>query len=63
MQKCMDSMAIPMASLGTEMLTNPTVVQMHVKTHGFYGSRLECMENTRETIVQTTLSNSNVSKT
>ena len=28
----MDSMAIPMANLGTDMLTNPTAVLLHVKT-------------------------------
>ena len=28
-------MAIPMANLGTDMLTNPTVVQLNVKTQAF----------------------------
>ena len=31
-RQCMDSMAIPMANLGTDMLTNPTAVLLHVKT-------------------------------
>ena len=48
----MDSMAIPMANLGTNMFTNPTVVQLHVRMDGFYGdnhiAELECMQNTRE---------------
>ena len=35
-QKCMDPTAIPMANPGRDMLTNPTVVQLHAKMHGFY---------------------------
>ena len=50
----MDSMAIPMANLGTNMFTNPTVVQLHVKMHGFYGDNhigeLKCVQITRENI-------------
>ena len=55
----MDSMAIPMANLGTNMFTNPTVVQLHVKMHGFYGDNhigeLECMQNARENIPQSSM--------
>ena len=57
--KCMDSMAIPMANLGTNMFTNPTVVQLHVKMHGFYVDNhigeLECMQNARENILQSSM--------
>ena len=38
-----------MANLGTDVLTNPTVVQLHVKMHGFYGDNhtgeFKCMQN------------------
>ena len=50
----MDSMATPMANLGTNMFTNPTVVQLHVKMHGFYGDNhigeLRCVQIARENI-------------
>ena len=50
-QKCMDSIARPMTNPGTDMLTNPTVVQLHVEMHGFQSNshigELECMQNTR----------------
>ena len=55
----MDSMAIPMANLGTNMFTNPKVVQLHVKMHGFYGDNhigeLEYMQNARENIPQSSM--------
>ena len=55
----MDSIAIPMADLGTNMLTNPTVVQLHVKMHGFYGNshvgELKCVQNTKKTYPQSSM--------
>ena len=49
-------MAIHNANLGTYMPTNPTVVQLHVKMHGFHCMdsmgkhtfRVQCMQNTQE---------------
>ena len=62
-QKCTDSIAIPMANPGTDMLTNPTVVQLHVKMHGFHGNshigEFKCMQNSWEN----TLSDPNACKT
>ena len=50
----MDSMAVPMANLGTNMFANPTVVQLHVKMHGFYGDNhigeLKCVQITSKNI-------------
>ena len=34
-QKCITSITIPMANLGTDMFTNPTVIQLHVKMQAF----------------------------
>ena len=31
-------MVAPMTNLGTYMFTNPTVVRLHIKMHGFYGN-------------------------
>jgi len=58
-QKCMDSMAIPLANLGTNMFTNPTVVQLRIKMLGFHGyshiGELKCMQNIRENMPQSSM--------
>ena len=35
---CMDSTTIHIANIGTDMPTNPTIVQLYINTHGFYGN-------------------------